>query len=430
MKAKPIAHIVELDGAFFHVDGEFLRPIEDLREVQGDKWLATDFQEGMSRLMTVEGPAKYVELLVRRRLQENGEFEEPVNIFIHWIKKRSKNTADVFFTAVPSRLMAYYHTELGRQEDLTLVFAIYEVFWREVRRSGAKSPVAVVLRHDRFAEVLVGSRDQVYFANRCVAFDTEKEQIEALWNSVLTDIESVENEHRISVDQIICHNWLSADEPTHWPEQWQRRVEMAERTDFQVAEQCLALSWPHELQKQSAVSSVSAFKDKLLYYSKCSLPAVNLFLILLLFVMLIGGLGYRLSTSRLQRRMDQVQQQMDKIKLALPSQDLAADFEAILKFIEELDRIKAAPSYQQIVDDLTYKPFNTLALSRLKVDYASDQVRLELSGEIIAPFDRAHGGYQSFVNQLTVLGYRIEESRFETQISKSQVMLKLSRPVK
>ena len=113
----------------------------------------------------------------------------------------------------------------------------------------------------------------------------------------------------------------------------------------------------------------------------------------------------------------------------MPSQSLSEDFGSILQFVGELNRYRRMPSYQQIVDDLTYPPFNLLALNHFKVDYTSDQVRLELSGEIRAPFDQAHGGYQAYINRLTTLGYRIEESRFETQISKSQVMLKLSRSV-
>lgn len=430
MLTKPmLAHIVELDGKFFHVDGEKLSPIGDPREVSGDKWLVTDFQEGMSRLMTVEGPVKYAELLVRRKLQEDGEFEEPVNIFIHWQKKRGKNTADVFFTAVPARLSAFYLDELGRQEDITLVFAMYGALWQMVSRTGSKAPVAVVLRHHRFAEVLVASKDHVYFANRCVAFDTEQEQVDALWASVLTDIEAVEKEHHISVGKIICHNWLSDDAPTHWPQQWQRRIVIAEQVTLQMDDHRHAISWPHVLNKQSVISSISAFKEKLFYYTKCWVPALNFFLVLLAGTLLIGMLSYRGNAYRLQQRMDQVQQQIGKMHVNSSSQQLSDDFEGILKFVGELDRIRSTPSYQQIVDDLTQAPFNVLALHHLKVDYASDQVRLELSGEIEAPFDSAHGGYQGFVGRLTALGYRIEESRFETQISKSQVVLKLSRPV-
>lgn len=429
MKTKPkTAHIIELDGEFFHVEQERISPIEDPRSVEGDKWLVTDFQEGMSRLMTVEGPAKYAELLVRRKLQEDGEFEEPVNIFIHWIKKRSKNSTDVFFTAVPSRLATFYFNELGKQEDIALVFAMSGLLWQMVTHNSSKAPVAVVLRHHRFAEVLVGSKDQVYFANRCVAFDTEKEQIDALWSSVLADIEAVEKEHRITVSHIICHNWLTADEPTNWPGPWQRRLVIAEQSALQLEDQRYLISWPRVLQGQSAAKSVSALVEKVFYYTKCWVPALNMLMVLLTAVFLVSMVGYHSHTVQLEQHVNQVRQHIGKFQLKLPSQSLGQDFDGILQFVGELNRYRSMPSYQQIVDDLTHPPFQMLALNHLKVDYTSDQVRLELSGEIGAPFDQAHGGYQGYIRRLTTLGYQIEESRFETQISKSQVMLKLSRP--
>lgn len=81
------------------------------------------------------------------------------------------------------------------------------------------------------------------------------------------------------------------------------------------------------------------------------------------------------------------------------------------------------------MDDLTRTALRQLALQHLKIDFDSRRLRLELSGEIDAPFELAHAGYQKFLSQMTARGYRIEENRFETQINKSQVLLKLSRPM-
>jgi len=422
-------HVIELDGELYRMDGGTVSAIEDLREISGDKWLATDFQEGLSRVMTVEGPVKYAELLVRRKLQESGEFEEPVSIFTHWKKKRGKNTTDIFFTAVPSRLAQYYQDELGRQEDIILVFGVYGVLWNMVTRAGGKEPLAVVFRHHRFAEVLVASRDQVYFANRCVAFDTEKEQIDALWSTVQSDIETVEQERRIGVNRIICLNWLHAEEIPPWPNEWQHRLVVAEQTDCVVDDRLHVVSWPFAVQRQSTGRSVSLLSEKLFYFAKSWAPALNMLLVLLTTALVIGAVGYRGRAYQLQRRINDTQQQIGEIKMDLPKETLDQDFDSLLKFLGELDRNRQAPSYQQIVDDLTLMPFDALALHRLKVEFGSNQVRLELAGRIGASFDRAHGGYQAFLNKLTSLGYRIEESRFETRISESQVMLKLSRPV-
>ena len=422
-----IVHMIELDAELFRLEGNRLISAEDLRQVPGDKWLVTDFQEGMSRVMTVEGPAKYAELLVRRKLQESGEFEEPVTLFTHWKKGRGKNTTDIFFTAVPSRVTRYYLEELKQHDDGVLVFAMYGVLWNLLRRSGLKEPSAVVFRHHRFAEVLVGSEDQVYFANRCVAFDTEKDQINALWATVQSDIETVERDQRIQVSRIVHVNWFDAGETPSWPQEWQRRLAAAPQTALHVGDARHAVSWPHALQQQSARHSVSGLKEKLFYYAKCWAPAMNATLAVLTAALVVGTMGLRSSVNHLRQRTARAEEQIDSFQTNVPRQVLDNDFDDLLKFVAEMDRNRNLPSYQQVVDDMTHPSFAILSLHRLKVEYASDQVRMELAGKIDAPFDKAHEGYGKFLKRLRALGYRIEESRFETQISTSQIVLKLSR---
>ncbi len=424
-----ISQIIELDGELLHRSGGELVRIDDAGDIAGDKQLLTDFQEGMSRVMTVEGPLKYAELLVRRKLQEAGEFEEPVNVFTHWKKKKGKTTSDVFFTAVPSRLTSYYLGELGQQEDITLVYSMYGALWDIIRREAVTDPVAVVLRHHRFAEVVVGSKHQVYFANRCVAFDTEKEQVDALWETVKSDIETVEAEQRIKVKKIILLNWINADDAPQWPQEWQRRLEKAPQERLQMDTLSQPVSLHLVARRQSAAQSHSPLKDKLFHLSKKWAPAVNFGMALLIVAMVVGLIGMKADAYRLQQHMEEIQQQMGQVRIGFPKESLSDDFDRLLKFVVQLDRHRNTPSYQQIVDDLTQTALKQLALDHLKVEFGPDKVRLEVAGNIDAPFEIAHGGFQKFLNQMTARGYHVEESRFETEINRSQVVLKLSRPV-
>jgi hypothetical protein len=430
MTARPsLSQIIELDGELLCRHDGRLTPMDDLKAISGDKRLVTDFQEGLSRVMTVDGPVKYAELLVRRKLQEAGEFEEPVHIFTHWKKKRGKATSDVFFTAVPSRLANYYQVELGQQEDITLVYPLYGVLWDVVRRAGGVATVAVVFRHDRFAEVVVGSKHRVLFANRCVAFDTEKEQIDALWETVRSDIESVENEHRIKVARILHLNWVRAEDGPQWPADWQKRLETVEPESLQLDTASCSASLPLAVEEQTAGQSISPSKEKLFYFAKKWAPAVNVGLAVLVVALVAGLIGLKFDAHRLQQRLESIQQEIGQVQTRFPGETLGPDFDKLLKFVGQLDRYRNAPSYQQIVDDVTQCALKQLSLDDLKIDFASDQVRLQLSGKIDAPFETAHSGYQQFLSQMTARGYRVDESRFETQINTSQVVLKLSRPV-
>lgn len=421
--------IVELDGSLHQVSGDTLLPVDDLRSLSGDIWLATDFQEAMSRVMTVEGPGKYAEMLVRRKLQEAGEFEEAVEIFTHWKQKRGKNATEIFFTAVPSRLSRFYLEELPAQAGISLVFSMYGVLWDVIKRTRSKAPMAVVLRHDRFAEVLVASRERVYFANRCVAFDTENEQLDALWTTIQADIEAVEEEHHVQVSRIMRLDWLDTLESPNWPEEWQNRL-------FQISPEVLqhdgashAVTWPQVLKEPSALQSESYWQEKLLHYAQKWAPLVNGGMALAAILLLVTMAGYRWSAGQLQRQADQVKARIGQIHLSLPQESMDPQFDGLLEFVGKLDRHYSAPSYQQIIEDLTLSPFKTLALNRLKVEFNADRIRMELYGDIEAPFDRAHAGYQGYLKRLNARGYVVEESRFETEISKSQIMLKLTRPL-
>lgn len=424
-----ITQLIEMDGQLLcRVRGNLI-PVDDLKEISGDKRLVTDFQEGMSRVMTVEGPVKYAELLVRRKLQETGEFEEPVHVFTHWKKKRSKASSEVFFTAVPSRLANYYLNELGQQEDITLVYPLYGVLWDVVRRAGGNDPVAVVFRHDRFAEVVVGTKRQVYFANRCVAFDTEKEQIDALWETVKSDIESVEHEHRIRVVKVIHLNWVRTEDSPRWAAELENRWVTAEQEILQLDRSSVPVSLPLVIQQQKAGKSISPLKSKLFYSAKKCAPAINVGMAMLVVALVAGLMMLKSDASRLQQQLENVQQQISHVRTGFPQEVLSEDFDKLLKFVGQVDRYRNTPSYQQIVDDLTQTALKQLKLDRLKIDFAPDSVQLQLSGKIDAPFETAHGGYQKFLDQMTARGYRVEESRFETQINTSLVVLKLSRPV-
>lgn len=430
MKIQPtIANLIELDGQLYHWQGDDLTPIADLRSLAGDKRLVTDFQESLSRVMTVEGPLKYSELLVRRKLQESGEFEEPVRIITHWKKKRGKNTTDIFFTAVPTRLASFYFDELRTQAHITLVFAVGGILWEVIKRSRSKAPVAVVLRHDRFAELLIGSSARVYFSGRCVAFDSAEEQIQALWETVRSDIEAVANEHRIEVARIVHLNWLAADESPAWPEQWRKRLVTFGQQPVRLEEKIQSLGWLGAVNLPSAWGSVSAGTERALYYTRRWAPWFNLGMLLALLVLLAGMVRCQHQARSLEARQTTLQRQFRQVPIDRSMPVVSADFTPALDFVQELSRRRHTPSYQQVINDLTQASFAALQLQRLKVEYAPARIGVELYGVIKAPFGQAHAGYQVFLQKLERLGYLVEENRFETQISQSKVVLKLSRPV-
>ncbi|MCJ8502145.1 hypothetical protein [Desulfatitalea alkaliphila] len=421
--------LFEMDGEVYRLDGTLLTPVESVTAVAGDKWLVTDLREAASRLLTVEAPVRYAELLVRKKLQESGEFDEPVEIFTHWKKKRGRNSTDIFFTAVPTRQSRFYLEALREGDHSTLVFAMYGVLWDVLQRRRAREPVAVVLRHDRFAEMIVGHRNQVYYANRCVAFDTAPEQLQALWDNVRNDIASVEEDSGMSVARVILLHWLDAADMPDWPAEWRQRIEVHADQEWMVGDTAQRLSWPCAAAHQALRNSVSPPAEKTFYAARRWAPAVNGMLLLLLLALAGGWFILRDDARQLARHSDQLARRMAEVQLeTLPTPSREA-FTAQLDFLQSLDRGRRRPAYREVLDDLTASPFEGLRLNQLKLEYGSGVLRVALSGDVASPFESAHEQYRRYLRHLQQRGYRIEESRFDTRITVSQLMLKLRRPL-
>ena len=122
-------YAIELDGLTYRFAGNRLEEIGDLKELAGVKRLVTDMQDAISRTMTIDAAHKYVDVVVRKKLQESGAFDDAISLIPHLKKKKGKNTAELFFTALPSRLFSYYMDLIREQEDILLIKAIEQKFY-------------------------------------------------------------------------------------------------------------------------------------------------------------------------------------------------------------------------------------------------------------------------------------------------------------
>ncbi|MGD2151526.1 MAG: hypothetical protein PVF99_13025, partial [Desulfobacterales bacterium] len=193
---------IELDGVLYHLSGGRLKQIDDLNKIKGEFRFVSDMQEVVSRTMTVEAPAKYAEFVVRKRLQESGDFDEPVTVLTHWKKKREKNTCDIFFSALPTRRYHAYLEKIRGNEDGVMAVPLYSFLYNILKQIRTEDPVAVVFQHGRFADLIIGNKKQVYYSNRCVAFDISPEQIATLWDAVRADIQTAQTENGIKINKV------------------------------------------------------------------------------------------------------------------------------------------------------------------------------------------------------------------------------------
>ena len=422
-------YVVELDGTTYQWTPEGMRPLDGVDLQSADRWLVTDMQESFSRVMTIEAPAKYADVVVNKKLQETGEFDEPAAIISHWKQKRGKNKTDIFFTALPSQLHEYYVDRLTDAEDCVMVVPIYACLHAVLKHAKSKDPIAVALQHDRFAELLIGSSRRIYYASRCTAFDTSDEQIRNLWDIVNSTIQATEQEMGIKVVRLCTLNGFEGANRQQADYTGRSRDDseaVAPGTGDWQTEQ---ISVNRALTFLGGSDSASPPMEKVYYYAKRLAP--YLWSIFLLVFLMTGGAYFALETksNRLAGEIETLQQQVNNTRIQPPVKITGGDYRASLKFIGELADAGRIPSYKQMLNDISHAVFSGMVVEVLKIDYAGGEVRLELFGSISAPFDQAHKGYRQFLADIQQRGYTVVESRFDTDINDSTVVLKLKRSV-
>ncbi|MCP4368903.1 MAG: hypothetical protein GY797_12430, partial [Deltaproteobacteria bacterium] len=281
-------YAIELDGLTYSFSGDQLKQIVDLKDVKKDTWLVTDMQEAISRTMTVNAAKKYVNVIVRKKLQEAGEFDDSVSVIAHWKKKKGANTTEIFFSALPSRLLSRYF-ELSREhEDNIIIFPLYSVLFSVFKRIRPQEPVAVIFQHNRFADLIVGTGKKIYYANRCVAFDMSKEQISNLWETIKADIDTVERDHRIKVTKTYLLTWIDSSSLPEQSMNTQREIYSFENEAITYNSEVINISFLTALKTLSGKESISPPVEKALYYTRRFTGYINL-IIFMAALLLAGG---------------------------------------------------------------------------------------------------------------------------------------------
>lgn len=423
-----MAYAVELDGNYMVGQKGRLQRADSLRSLKGDYLLFSDLQGAISRTMAVESDIRYAELMLSRKLQEAGEFDEPVSIITHWKKKRGKNTTDISFTALPSRRYFQYLDQVSQHPSHLMVLPLFSMLWDVLRRRARRRPAAVVFQHDRFADLMVGTANRVWYAGRAVAFDNSDEQIRSLWDTVRTDIRTVGDEHHQSIDTLYAVTWIDSATLPQWPESEGLSI-VALDTDAIVCdgESCQA-SLPGLIHAGLARPALAPAKEKMLFGARRLLPYLNILLLLAAVAGIAAGIWYQHQGNMLQQVFEQLQARADRIRAQVPASfesRASTDYEATVEFIDQLWASRRLPTYQQVLNDFSMGTDTTLQVKNLKADYKDARVEVDAFGTMGASFEASYTAYQRLLSQLRRRGYRVLEERFDTRIRNSDFTLKL-----
>ena len=422
-------YIIEIDGILYSLSGNRLEQIVELNDIEGNKWFISDMQEAITRTMTIEAPVKYAEVMVRRKLQESGEFAEPVSIITHWKKKKGKNTTDIFFTALPTRLFYQYSDQVREHEDSVILFPLFTVLYQVLKHTRSRNPVAIVFQHSRFADLIIGAKNRIYYANRCIAFDSSEEQISTLWDMVRTDIKTVESENRINIERVLFLNWIDSGVEPEWDEEIENKYFSFEEEAISFNDKEYRLSFLRALRMLAGFKGISSRTEKSFYYTQKWAPYINALFLLAGLLLLSGYFWYNQKVDLLQKDSIALEGKKTAIQMRTKQEIPQIDYKETFSFVKDLAFYQKAPSYKEVINNISDALSTDMKIDILKMDYSKDEMIIEIFGNVKAPFVMAYKGYQVFVNILKQKGYSVKESRFNTEINSSEFLITFTKGI-
>jgi hypothetical protein len=260
-----------------------------------------------------------------------------------------------------------------------------------------------------------------------VAFDTSEEQISALWETVKTDMTAAEAQHRMKVDRVLLLKWIDSGTDPEWSDDSQWEILSMEEEKLSCNGEDYPVSFLKALRMNSGFKALSPPLEKIFYYSRRSLPCLNVIFFLAILLCVVGYLSYGQKADLLGQQLVAAQGQIAGLQHEAPVQEIP--YKETLSFVRDLARYRNVPSYKRVVSDISKALPKGASVEVLKVDYAEDEVKIEIFGKTKDSFDLAYKGYQRFIDVLTQKGYAVAESRLDTEIRQSEFLTRFTKEI-
>lgn len=419
------SYCIDIDNSTFRLTDNSLETFEDFHSVRDSTFLVADFEKSISRVMNVESDIKYAEAMVIRNLQEEGEFDEPVSVITHWKQKRGRSNTEIFFTAIPTRMYLQYTDSISESDDLLILIPIFSVLANLIDQIDDTGPVAVVFRHGRFADIVIGKKNYFYYATRCVSFDTSEEQINSLWDTVAREISIAVQTSSIQIDTLISLNWINAlEKPPELTGIEVEHLKFNETTVMHDNQPC-NISFPCALDIFPPHQGIAPKNGKLLFYLNKLSPLIVFFFLFAIATNIGMAVYFNSSAKLMETSIKSYDKRIGTLKNQIPSMPEKEDYMAALQFTDSLFHNRLLPSYKDIINNISAGTGPATTIVQLQVDYSQNSVRTDIYGDIKAEFNTAYKEYQNLMTSLQKDGYTIDNNRFITRINSSAFRLSL-----
>ncbi|MBF0270791.1 MAG: hypothetical protein HQL98_01780 [Magnetococcales bacterium] len=474
--------IVELDGATHRMHRRSAELLDDISTVKGNKWIFSDFGGAVPRFMTVEAPVKYAEIVTQRRLLESGDSEEHARVCTHWKRARGKTSTELFFTVVEGELYSAYEDRAHDDPDHHLLFSVNALLYACLRAFSKNKTVVVLFEHDRHVDLLVGRSGQALASSRVSSYGNTPEAKENQAETVGQEIRALFADLQGKPDLIVHFNWLAGVEQedasltshsamsgkTGFSGFGQTREASSTATGWvgggeasslgKEQSRLMSAEWGHKLAKNfnvpfkplkprlfemkdnafvvssipevltylSVADSSSPTLDRVRYQAQRLLPWATFITLLIVAGLYLGALALQRQATVLTEEANQLTdvKTMASLKVDL----LDPGYQQMVAFSDNLNRLKAAPSLQGVLNDVSGSLKGKIEFDQVQVEYDDhSKILMTLKGRIKEGFPQASQDHEAFIAGLTSRNYRVLKSDFSTDVAELQFTLKLER---
>jgi hypothetical protein len=417
MFREPIQYVIELDNAVYSLKESNLSSVKDLKEINGNKRVISDLHDTVSRTVNVQAPQKYAEIVVRKKLLDSGELDGTAAVFTHWKKQNEGMATDVFFTAMPSRLVEHNFDRIKKDEGCVLLFPLYTVLYAALKDISPEEPIAVMFQHNRFVDLIIGTKEKIYHAHRCTIPD---QQNVSMWDMAFSEIAAAEGENSISVDKYYLLTWIDSIPLPELSEKIRKKLFFFEEEPVMYNDEIYHISFTRAVRmlKASGPCCISPLTEKISCYSEKCLPILTLFLFICTLFLAGGYFFYNQRSKHLGKTAAELKNKMSLIRSEINKTDAEIDHKDTLKFVQSIYVAKRSLPYKKIINDVSSILSEDMNLDSMNLDYRSESVRASISGRIELPFDSARKEYQSFIKKLKKMKYKIRNDDFKVKVNK------------
>jgi hypothetical protein len=303
---------------------------------------------------------------------------------------------------------------------------VFAVLFGFIKKVAGKETLAVVFRHDRFADLVIGRKDQVFFATRCMAFDTGDEQIGSLGATVSREIATCIQEQSITVKKILFLNWIDCPEAMLPMEDLDVPGFVFDEEPVTHGDTVHSVSFTRAIKFFPPLEGIGPGKGKLLYAADTLAPWIMGVLLVFTLALAWGMTVYQARARAAADRIVSVETAIHGMEKDLSVKLQQMEYQPALKFADTLFYTLALPSLKDVINDISRGVPDAARVDHITLEYGQRDVQIHIRGAINTEFDIAYQGYQQLLAGLEHQGYTVAKSRFTTRIDASRFELDLS----